>query len=165
GAALAGIENHADRPEIRDALAAGNGSSARHSATIGEDMLYVAVVVHHDGRPVGIARVALSLARVVAQAGGLRRARAVALGLAFLLTAVLATALASPLAGPLNEMMEAARQFASGNLGARIRAERSDELGELARILNLSADRLEERLAENARERARTEAILSAMDD
>src|SRR6266542_3316297 len=66
---------------------------------------------------------------------------------------------------PLGEIMEAARQFAAGNLGARIRVRRSDELGELARILNFSADQLQERLAEIARERARIEAILSAMED
>jgi two-component system phosphate regulon sensor histidine kinase PhoR len=42
---------------------------------------------------------------------------------------------------------------------------REDELGELARIINLSADQLQGRVAELARDRGRTEAILSAMDD
>jgi two-component system phosphate regulon sensor histidine kinase PhoR len=62
-------------------------------------------------------------------------------------------------------MMEAARQYAGGNLSARIRVRREDELGELARIINLSADQLQGRMSELARDRARTEAILSAMDD
>jgi two-component system phosphate regulon sensor histidine kinase PhoR len=61
--------------------------------------------------------------------------------------------------------MDAARQFALGNLGARIRVRRGDELGELARILNATAQQLQERLAENARDRARTEAILASMED
>jgi two-component system phosphate regulon sensor histidine kinase PhoR len=61
--------------------------------------------------------------------------------------------------------MDAARKFGTGDLSARIRVRRADELGELARILNLSADHLQGRLAENVRERARTEAILSAMAD
>jgi two-component system, OmpR family, phosphate regulon sensor histidine kinase PhoR len=42
---------------------------------------------------------------------------------------------------------------------------RDDELGELARIIDASADQLQERMAEIARDRGRTEAILSAMDD
>jgi two-component system phosphate regulon sensor histidine kinase PhoR len=42
---------------------------------------------------------------------------------------------------------------------------RRDELGELARLLNRSADQLQERLTEIARDRARTDAILSAMED
>jgi two-component system phosphate regulon sensor histidine kinase PhoR len=61
--------------------------------------------------------------------------------------------------------MTAAREFAHGNLGTRIQVRRSDELGELARILNQSAGQLQERLTENARDRARSEAILSAMED
>src|SRR5262249_4871401 len=53
----------------------------------------------------------------------------------------------------------------AGNLGARIRVRRADELGELAQILNQTAGQLQERLAENVRERARTEAVLTAMED
>ena len=61
--------------------------------------------------------------------------------------------------------METARQYAQGNLAARIRVGRDDELGELARIINQSADQLQGRMAEIARDRGRTDAILSALDD
>ncbi len=61
--------------------------------------------------------------------------------------------------------MDTARQLAAGNLAARIRVRREDELGELTRIINQSADELQRRLAEIARDRGRTDAILSAMDD
>src|SRR5439155_22272877 len=44
-AALAGLENHATRPEIVDALRSGVGISRRHSVTIDADLLYVAVPV------------------------------------------------------------------------------------------------------------------------
>ena len=37
------MENHAGRPEIREALANGAGSSIRHSVTIRRDLLYYAV--------------------------------------------------------------------------------------------------------------------------
>src|SRR5260370_7710919 len=37
------MENHAGRPEIRDALARGDGQSIRHSVTINRDLLYYAV--------------------------------------------------------------------------------------------------------------------------
>jgi two-component system phosphate regulon sensor histidine kinase PhoR len=165
GAALAALENHGGRPEVRDALGSGAGTSIRHSTTVRRDLLYAAVAVRHQGRTVGVARVARPLTSVEGQAAELRRGVAVALLVAFLLAAVFSALLSAPLAGPLKEIMDAARQFAAGNLSARIRAHRSDELGELAQILNHSADQLQERLTENVRERARTEAILSAMDD
>ena len=37
------MENHAGRPELKDALANGSGHSIRHSVTINRDLLYYAV--------------------------------------------------------------------------------------------------------------------------
>jgi len=165
GGELLHLENHATRPEVRQALAEGSGTSVRHSATVEQDFLYAAVAVRHREQLVGVSRVALTLAGVEAHAAELVKSVGLALLLAFGLTAVLSALLSAPLAGPLREIMGAARQFASGNLAARIHVARGDELGELARILNHSADQLQRQLTEHARDRARTEAILSAMDD
>ena len=165
GAALLAEENHANRPEVRAALSTGTGTSQRHSVTVDDELLYAAVAVRHDGRIVGVSRVALSASGIEEQVAGLRRSVAVALGLAFLVIAVLSVALSASLAGPLGDIMEAARQLALGNFATRIRVQRRDELGELAKILNLSAEQLQARLTEIARDRARTEAILSAMGD
>ena len=165
GPALAQLENHGSRPEVVEALASGVGSATRKSATVKDDLLYVAVPVRHEGRLCGVVRVALPLTGVEARVSDLRRAVAGALLLAFLVTAALSALLARPLAGPLQEIMIAAREFAGGNLGARIRVQRADELGELARILNQTGTKLQERFTENARDRARNEAILSAMED
>ena len=165
GGELLHLENHATRPEVRQALAEGSGSSVRHSATVEQDFLYAAVAVRHREQLVGVSRVALTLVGVEAYAAELVKSVGLALLLAFGLTAVLSALLSAPLARPLREIMGAARQFASGNLAARIHVARGDELGELARILNQSADQLQRQLTEHARDRARTEAILSAMDD
>jgi two-component system phosphate regulon sensor histidine kinase PhoR len=165
GGPLRDVEGHHGRPEVQQALASGEGSSVRRSTTVGDDLLYAAVAIRHQGRPVGVSRVARSLRGVAEQVRDLRRAVAVALALAFLLTAFLSAALSAPLAGPLNEVMDAARRFAQGDLSARSRVRRGDELGELARIINRSADQLQQRITEIARDRGRTEAILSAMDD
>jgi two-component system phosphate regulon sensor histidine kinase PhoR len=128
-------------------------------------MLYAAVPVRGEGAVLAVSRVALSLRGLEDEAWEFQRALLLALGVAFLATAVLSTVFASSLAGPLREVMDAARQFAAGDLAARSRVNRADELGELARILNRSADQLQERITEIARDRGRTQAILSAMED
>ena len=165
GAELAALENHAGRPEVQEALAGGTGQSQRHSATVGADLLYVAVPARHGGQVVGVTRLSRSLESVAEQGRALWRAAALALLLALVATGLMSLLVSAPLARSLEEMMEAAHQYAGGNLAARIRVRRADELGELARIINLSADQLQGRMAELARDRARTEAILSAMDD
>jgi two-component system phosphate regulon sensor histidine kinase PhoR len=165
GRELAALDNHAQRPEVVEAVATGRGSGIRHSATVGDELLYVAVAIRPQGRLLGVSRVARSVVSVEQEVGRLRRAIAAALGTAFLVTAVLALALSASLAGPLRAIMDSARAFAAGDLSARSRVERDDELGELARILNDSADQLQARLTELARERARSDAILSSMEE
>ncbi|HEX6738463.1 MAG TPA: ATP-binding protein [Vicinamibacteria bacterium] len=165
GPELLALENHAERPEVVEARRQGLGTAVRRSATVRAEMLYAAVRVQHDERLLGFARVALPLTGVDEQYRELRQSVAVALGLALVVTMVLAMALSAPLAGPLRQIMEAARQFAAGQLDARSRVNRSDELGELAKILNRSADHLQARLTEIARDRARTQALLASMED
>jgi two-component system phosphate regulon sensor histidine kinase PhoR len=165
GEDLLAVENHEDRPEVRDAIATGMGFAERHSVTANRDLLYAAVPVEHDGRRVGVVRVALSLESIDAQVRDLWRAEVLAFGLGLVITVALSAIFSSSLGRSLREIMDAARLLAAGDLGARIRVRRDDELGELARILNYSADQLQTRLGEIARDRARMEAILSSMED
>ncbi len=165
GADLARLPNHADRPEVQGALAGAVSRAERRSATVGVELLYAAVPVRRGGRIVGVARLSRGIDAIEEQGRDLWRAAALALFLALVATGLVSLLLSAPLARSLEEIMEAARQYASGNLAARIRVRRDDELGELARIINVSADQLQGRMAEIARDRGRTDAILSAMDD
>ena len=165
GASLAALDNHATRPEVQAALRGQVKSVVRRSDTLGEDLLYSAVPITAGGRILGVARVAWPLTEIEAATAALRRGVALALLLSLLVTALLAVPLSSSLAGPLARIMDAARRFGAGDVSARIQVERQDELGELARILNVSADQLQARLVEAAREKARSEAILAAMEE
>ncbi len=165
GAALAGLENHGHRPEVEGALSSGTAVSLRHSTTLDEDLLYGAVAIRRQGRVLGVVRVARSLPGIEEQAAELRRSVLLAMLVAFGISALLVPVLASSMAGPLREIMDSARRFAAGDLSARSRVARRDEVGELARILNQSAGALQQRLTEIARDRERIEAILSAMED
>ena len=165
GTDLERVANHADRPEVRGALAGQASRAERRSATVGAELLYAAVPVRFGGRVVGVARLSRGIEAIEEQSRDLWRAAALALALALLATGVLSVLLSSSLGRSLEEIMETARQYAQGNLAARIRVGRDDELGELARIINQSADQLQGRMAEIARDRGRTDAILSALDD
>lgn len=61
---LAQVGNHADRREVRQALAEGRGVDLHYSETVGYEMLYVAVPIVRDGAVAGIARAALPLSEV-----------------------------------------------------------------------------------------------------
>ncbi len=165
GPDLEHVENHVGRPEVRGALAGQVSRAERRSATVHRELLYAAVPIRSGSRVVGVARLSHGIHAIDAQARDLWRAAAVALLLALGATGLLSVLLSAPLGRSLEAIMEAARQFAGGNLSARIRVRRDDELGELASIINHSADQLQGRMAEIARDRGRTDAILSAIDD
>ena len=55
------MENHAGRPEIRQALQGRPGSSVRHSATLDRDLLYLALPVTFQGRAGHVLRLAVPL--------------------------------------------------------------------------------------------------------
>jgi two-component system phosphate regulon sensor histidine kinase PhoR len=109
--------------------------------------------------------VAQSLESIEGQVASLRHAELLALLLGLVIAVLLSALFSTSLGRSLREIMDAARQLAGGDLGARIRVGREDELGELARILNRSAEQLQGRLSEIARDRGRMEAILSSMED
>ncbi|MGH7372307.1 MAG: hypothetical protein ACREJK_10755, partial [Candidatus Methylomirabilales bacterium] len=58
------MENHADRPEVQRALAGQTGVSLRHSASVGRDLLYVAIPLEGPTGITSVLRVALPLAEV-----------------------------------------------------------------------------------------------------
>ncbi len=165
GEALRAIENHAGRPEVRDALSLGEGTDERLSNTAREKQLYVAEQIRHEGRLLGVARASLSLARIERRTFQLQRSLGVALLAVLALASALAWWLSRPLAEPMARILEGAQALARGDLGKRIREDRDDEFGRLARVLNQAAFGIQEQFAAATRERARFSAVLSAMED
>ncbi len=165
GEDLLKLENHGSRPEVRQALATGHGQSIRHSATVGQDFLYVAVPVRHEGGVVAVLRVARTLSDIDDEVRRFEAAVGAALIIAFVITGIVSTLFAARLAGPLRDLMHAARRFAAGDVDVNVPVRRDDEVGELARILNKAIGQLQARLADAVRDGARTDAILAVIED
>jgi two-component system phosphate regulon sensor histidine kinase PhoR len=165
GEALRAIENHATRPEVRDAFSLGEGTNERFSNTAHEPQMYVAVHVRHQGRLLGVARASLSLTRVEMRSSELQRSLGIALLIVLALASGLAWWLSRPLSRPLSEILDGAKAMARGDLARRIHEGRDDEFGQLARVLNQAASGIQEQFAAATREQARFSAVLSAMED
>ncbi len=158
---IAGMENHGTRPEVVEAREGGLGESRRHSATIGIDMLYVAVPVRHPA--VGFVRVALPLSGVRQELQTVVDVTLVALALALGGAAGLAWYFSGQIGRRVGAIADVARRYRTGDLTPARLHFGDDELGTLARTLDDSVQELARRLAELARDRARMEAILAGM--
>jgi len=157
------LDNHADRPEIQEALRAGFGTSRRLSYTLGEKMIYAARPLIPQDEVVGVLRAAVpvtfvdqTLHRIYLQiaGGGL---------LIVLVTAVLSLVLIHRLSQPLEEIKRGAERLAAGDLSAKLSVPPTDELGSLAEALNHMAAQLDDRFRTILRQRQEQEAILSSM--
>ena len=58
------MDNHADRPEVIEALAGRTGQSERYSYTLKESRMYVAVPVKQDDKIIGVLRTSISMSVV-----------------------------------------------------------------------------------------------------
>jgi two-component system phosphate regulon sensor histidine kinase PhoR len=158
------VENHASRPEVIDARQQGFGSSQRHSATVGTDMMYVAIPVQHSGMPLlSVVRLALPLTDVDRQLASVRSLAALGFAVGIVSAVVLTWIFSAPLARRLRAIDERARRYAEGDLSRSIPDFGQDEIGKVARMLDSLTQDLGQRLAGLEADRARMAAILSGM--
>ena len=161
---LDGVENHLQRPEIREARNGQVGFSERSSGTVGTPFLYAAAAATVGADRLAYIRIAAALGEV--QATLARSTRAVALtGLAAMVIALVAAYLLSrALARPLVVLSDRARRLAAGDLSSRVpRNSRVKELDDLALGFNRLADELQARLGELSRERDEMQALIDCM--
>ncbi len=164
-AGLANVENHRDRPEVAAALAGGERSSTRNSATVHERLMYAAVPLALPGGARGAARLAVPLDEVDAAVRKLRHILWAALLLALIVAVVLSSAAAQMLSRALGRMTEAAQRMAAGDLGVRTRPVGTDEIAELGRALDAMAGNLATTLTALRTERDLLEVILESMQE
>jgi two-component system phosphate regulon sensor histidine kinase PhoR len=155
------LDNHAARPEVVGARATGLGVSLRYSATVGTDMLYVAVRTGHP--VVAFVRLSLPLTDVDAQLTTIRNLALVALAVGTPIALIVSWLVSKPLVRRVQAIAEAAGRYAAGDLPRPSGEHGPDELGVVARALDDAAKELGRRIDEISRDRARMEAILAGM--
>lgn len=164
-----GMESHADRHEIRLALADGLGRSTRYSATLGKNMMYVAIPIRSEGKPEGkpvaVIRTSLPLTEVMAATKRLYVKILVAGLVVAGLAAVISLMISRRIARPLAEMKEVAQAFAEGYLDRRIPPQPTAEMSALAGAMSSMAAQLDERIRKVTEQRNELEALLTSMTE
>ena len=159
------MENHATRPEVRDALASGFGESTRYSTTLGTQMMYVAVPIAGESEILGVARVALPLTQVESSVNNVIVIIIIAMAIAAALVILAAWFITRVTTRPIRELTRASRGIASGEFGNRISVDTKDESGQLAHAFNEMSLKLKEMLTTVSEDKARLTGILDNMAD
>lgn len=162
---LAGLENHLQRPEIQQALATGSGSAIRYSSTLRTSMLYVALPIQAEGRTTAVLRLALPLATLDKTRESIHTMLGAALAVAIMLSLLFSYILSRVTSHSLRAMTASAARIGRGEFGRRIPVRTSDELGELAKVMNDMSERIKGQLERLAAEKTRLDTILRGMGE
>ena len=158
--ALRRLENHLGRPEIVAARAHGVGVSSRHSASAGDDELYVA-----RRHPLGYVRVSLTTRSLDEIVRGAQRDVLVSGLLALVGALALVWLFARSISQPVVDLRDVARAIASGDLERRPALSAPGEVGDLATALHRMAEQLAHRLdALEANDQLMT-AVLESLEE
>ncbi len=157
------LENHAGRPEVRQALASGVGSDVRRSVTLGRDLLYVAVPLEREGERRAVLRLALPIQDVDEARALVRRTVAGGAMLAVAVAMVIGLFVSRRITRPLRGMEGAARRMAEGDLAQTVPVVGTDEVAALGVALNRTAVALREKIERLGDEQAKVRTILDGM--
>jgi len=159
------MDNHADRPEVRTALAGELGWQLRRSDTREQQMLYLADPVRRDGRLVAVVRVALSLDAFEETLRTLWKRIAVGGLVIGVLAAGLSWVVARRISRPLESLRRGAERFSRGQFSRKLRVPDSQEMAALAEAMNEMAASLDDRMRTIAEQRNELEAVFDAMTE
>lgn len=135
------------RPEIAAALSGEIATGQRHSASLGTDLLYVAVPVVSGHRVIGAVRLTYPAQVVTDKVRGQLRTLWLVAGITVLLAGAVAYVMASTVTRRLRQLRRTTEQLAEGRLDARTTvAGGAPEIRSLASSVNRMADRLEDLL-------------------
>ncbi|NOQ46675.1 MAG: HAMP domain-containing protein, partial [Desulfobulbaceae bacterium] len=160
------MDNHAGRPELKEALAGHPGSSVRFSKTIGQEMLYVAIpIVFEASRAAGALRLSVPSTALDAVLTSIRGKILIGSLLAVVLAGLLALYSARRISRPLEEMKKGAEQLSTGKIDQlQISSEHmSTEMAGLAASLNRMSEQINDRVKTVIQQRNELEAVFSSM--
>lgn len=156
------MDNHRDRPEVRDAVQSGVGSATRQSATEDTNYFYVALSINSDHT---VVRLSVPVSVVETLIDDVEWQIGVAAFTAGILMAGAGLFVAHRVTRALNELRGQAAAVADGKLDVLVNPSPTQELGDLGRAFNTMTLTLRETVTKLERTRTRLEATLADLSD
>src|SRR4030043_2358558 len=158
------MDNHSNRPEIKDAEVSDIGSSIRFSKTMQKDFFYLAIKINQDP-DIRFVRLSMPLHGVETAMNKIRvRIIIVSLSALFIIILV-GLAQTRRITKSVEEITVFSKEVAAGNFKSRLFLKERGELEELGKNISNMAQELSKRLTQSEEEKNKMEAILRNMSD
>ncbi len=158
------MENHRERPEIKEAFQDRIGNETRYSHTVQQNMIYIAVPYKGEhGEVDAVIRVSLSAHAINNTLGGVYLHILWGGLVVLLIAAAICFWVSHQISRPLQQLKEGADRFARGDLKMRLIVPESEEIAHVAEAMNEMAEQLDNRIRTITRQRKQQEAIFASM--
>jgi two-component system phosphate regulon sensor histidine kinase PhoR len=157
------MENHANRPEVREALASGSGRAIRRSVTVDRDLLYYAIRYDTASGPPIVLRFALPIETVNEVLQSFRRSLWLSSFIILLVAGVGALQISRVFTDRVERLKDFSRRVAAGDFTAIPADSSGDALDALGASMNRTAAQLDETIRTLTEERNLSTAILGSM--
>ena len=158
------MENHSNRPEIRDASVSDVGSSVRFSKTIQKDLIYLAIAID-KGPDQRFLRLSVPLHDFESAMNRVRMRILIASLVSLFIVILIGLIQGKRITKSIEEITAFSKEGALGSFRKRLLLKEKDELGELAKNVSDMALELNRRLKQSEEEKLKMEAILRNMSD
>jgi two-component system phosphate regulon sensor histidine kinase PhoR len=160
------MENHAQRPEIQEAIRSGTGESLRYSSTLRTSFLYVAMKTEPiDGAQSAVLRVAMPAQQIQSALGRVQKEFAYVLAGLLVLAGVLSWLISRRLGIEIKSLSTSAEAIGAGDLNKRIEVLPGKDFQPLVQSINRMARRLQSTLQEVSNRRDELEMLLNGMQE
>lgn len=160
------LDNHAARPEVMEARHGGVGMSIRYSATLQQEMVYVARRIEPGGGlPSGVLRLAVPFPTVKGWLDHLYPKLWAVLALTLGVTGGISYVLSRRFEEPIQKIVEAAQAIGKGEYQRRIHIDASPEFNRLAKAINEMASRIGDDVQRLTFQKSQLETILDSMKE
>jgi two-component system phosphate regulon sensor histidine kinase PhoR len=159
------MENHSDRPEIREAFLRGSGQAIRSSATVHHDLVYLARRFVADTKKPCVLRLSLPLHRLDAGIRDYRRRLWSASFLILILAGSASLLFFRTISNRIRRLKEFSNRIAQGIFQPMPIEHTNDELADLSSTLNQTAAQMGSTIRILTEEREQSAAILDSMEE
>ncbi|MDG5786971.1 ATP-binding protein [Evansella sp. AB-P1] len=139
------MENHLNRPEIKQLIQEGIGQEIRYSHSVNRELLYYAIPFNQETTGLqAYLRIGMPVDQISIIHQNIWTVIFVSFFIAFLVIVFLATKVTNQMVAPIEDARLVANQLARGNFSARTFEVSHNETGQLNRSLNVLAENLQE---------------------
>ena len=159
------MENHNNRIEITKAIKFGLGTSLRYSASVNEEMLYVAVPIEKDGKVYGVIRASLFLNEINTLLNNLKINIITIAVIIVVILLIGAFLFSRSVSNPLNELAIASRKVAKGDFNTKVFLKSRNEIKELADSFNYMTDQIKTLFSQLSYQKKELNSIISSINE